>query len=79
MSSTPSGATACELLVASEIGASLIRRGGSAADAMVAMVLVVGVMSNYHTGIGGGGFALIRESDGKYKGMDFRVAAPVRM
>lgn len=30
----------------------------------------------YHSGIGGGGFMLVRSSDGKYESIDFREAAP---
>lgn len=72
------GATTCELSSIAEIGADMLRAGGSAADAMVAMVTCIGVASNYHAGIGGGGFALLRTREGEYKGLDFRVQAPVR-
>ena len=30
----------------------------------------------YHSGIGGGGFALARSSNGSYKSIDFRETAP---
>lgn len=30
----------------------------------------------YHSGIGGGGFALIRSPDGTYEHVDFRESAP---
>lgn len=30
----------------------------------------------YHSGIGGGGFAVIRSSEGSYETIDFREAAP---
>jgi gamma-glutamyltranspeptidase len=30
----------------------------------------------YHSGIGGGGFALVRGSDGQYESIDFRETAP---
>lgn len=49
---------------------------GSAADALVGTTFCVGVMGMYHSGIGGGGFALIRDSDGNYEAVDFREEAP---
>lgn len=30
----------------------------------------------YHSGIGGGGFALVRDSKGNYETIDYREAAP---
>lgn len=30
----------------------------------------------YHSGIGGGGFALVRDENGNYEAVDFREAAP---
>jgi gamma-glutamyltranspeptidase/glutathione hydrolase len=30
----------------------------------------------YHSGIGGGGFMLVRGSDGSYESIDFRETAP---
>lgn len=30
----------------------------------------------YHSGIGGGGFALVRDSKGNYEAIDYREAAP---
>ena len=33
-------------------------------------------MAPYHTGIGGGGIALVRDRDGRYEAIDFRESAP---
>lgn len=30
----------------------------------------------YHSGIGGGGFALVRDAEGNYETIDYREAAP---
>jgi gamma-glutamyltranspeptidase/glutathione hydrolase len=30
----------------------------------------------YHSGIGGGGFAVLRDANGEYEAIDFREAAP---
>ncbi|KAL7758399.1 hypothetical protein ACKLNR_012926 [Fusarium oxysporum f. sp. zingiberi] len=78
------GAVACEAEICSTIGVNLLRLGGSAADAMVGAVLCVGTVSMYHSGIGGGGFMLIRSPDDSLKGnqsspyefIDFRETAP---
>jgi len=53
-----------------------MKLGGNAADAMVATTLCVGVIGMYHSGIAGGGFALVRSQDGVYEAVDFRETAP---
>lgn len=71
------GAVTCELQSASSIGAQILKEGGSAADAIIATTLAVGTVASYHSGIGGGGFAIVRQPDGDYRSLDFRPAAPV--
>jgi gamma-glutamyltranspeptidase/glutathione hydrolase len=61
--STPSssgkhGAVATEVAEASQAGLEILEAGGSAADAIIAASLCVGVISAYHSGIGGGGFGM---------------------
>ncbi|KAK6341443.1 hypothetical protein TWF696_008517 [Orbilia brochopaga] len=70
------GAVASEMDVCSKVGIDLMRRGGNAADAMVGTVICVGTVGMYHTGIGGGGFMLIRSPKGEYEYVDFREMAP---
>ncbi|KAI0837018.1 gamma-glutamyltranspeptidase [Hypoxylon sp. FL0890] len=70
------GAVASENAICSKIGTSLLEAGGNAADALVGTVFCVGVTGMYHSGIGGGGFMLVRGSDGKYEFIDFRETAP---
>lgn len=70
------GAVASESAICSQIGIDLIARGGNAADAMVGTTLCVGVIGMYHSGIGGGGFILIRDADGNYESIDYRETAP---
>ncbi|CED82833.1 Gamma-glutamyltransferase [Phaffia rhodozyma] len=70
------GAASCEVQLCADIGASFLQKGGSAADAMVGMVACVGTIANYHSGFGGGGFALVRSPDGTFESIDFRGAAP---
>ncbi|KAK1991084.1 gamma-glutamyltransferase 1 [Colletotrichum falcatum] len=70
------GAVASEADICSRIGADLLKKGGNAADATVGTVLCVGVVGMYHSGIGGGGFMLVRSPDGDYEFIDFRETAP---
>ncbi|KAG4416524.1 hypothetical protein IFR04_010318 [Cadophora malorum] len=70
------GAVASESKICSEIGIGLLQRGGNAADALVGTTLCVGVIGMQHSGIGGGGFMLVRGADGTYESIDFRETAP---
>ncbi|KAI1769776.1 gamma-glutamyltranspeptidase [Hypoxylon cercidicola] len=70
------GAVASESRVCSEIGIDLLAQGGNAVDAWVGTQLCVGVIGMYHSGLGGGGFALVRDSHGNYTVIDYRESAP---
>ncbi|KAL1599561.1 hypothetical protein SLS60_007364 [Paraconiothyrium brasiliense] len=70
------GAVASESRLCSRIGTDLLLAGGNAADALVGTVFCVGVVGMYHSGIGGGGFMLVRSSTGDYEAIDFRETAP---
>ncbi|OTA98102.1 hypothetical protein M426DRAFT_17762 [Hypoxylon sp. CI-4A] len=70
------GAVASENANCSKIGTDILQAGGNAADALVGTVFCVGVVGMYHSGIGGGGFMLVRGSDGNYTYIDFRETAP---
>ncbi|KAK6532541.1 hypothetical protein TWF281_006728 [Arthrobotrys megalospora] len=70
------GAVASETDVCSQVGIDLMKKGGNAADAMVGTVICVGTIAMYHSGIGGGGFMLIRSASGEYEFVDFREMAP---
>ncbi|KLU81070.1 hypothetical protein MAPG_00165, partial [Magnaporthiopsis poae ATCC 64411] len=70
------GAVASEVDVCSRMGTHLLKRGGTAIDAMVGTVLCVGTIGMYHSGIGGGGFMLVRSPNGTHEFIDFRDAAP---
>lgn len=69
------GAVASESAVCSEIGISLLEQGGNAIDALVGTTFCVGVIGMYHSGIGGGGFMLVRAPNGTYEFVDFRETA----
>ncbi|KAK5051025.1 hypothetical protein LTR84_003584 [Exophiala bonariae] len=70
------GAVASESDICSHIGIGVIQDGGNAADALVATVFCVGVVGMYHSGVGGGGFMLVRAANGTYEFIDFRETAP---
>ncbi|KAI5306643.1 18S rRNA pseudouridine methyltransferase [Ascosphaera pollenicola] len=61
------GAVSCEHELCSRIGADILSRGGNAADIIEAL---------HHSGIGGGGFMVVRNSDGTKEFIDFREIAP---
>src|SRR6266550_3188582 len=60
-----------------EAGLSILRAGGTAADAAVAAVLVCCVAETIYTGLGGGGFATYFEAaTGEVTCLDFFVSVP---
>ena len=61
---------------ASAIGAAVLRSGGNAVDAAVAVGFALAVTYPYAGNIGGGGFMLIRLADGRTTFLDFRERAP---
>lgn len=72
------GAVASESSICSKIGTTLLKEGGNAVDALVGTVFCVGVIGMYHSGIGGGGFLLLRDKHGEYEFVDFRETAPAK-
>ncbi|KAG0651421.1 Gamma-glutamyltranspeptidase [Hyphodiscus hymeniophilus] len=70
------GAVATESSICSNIGIGILREGGNAADALIAQQFCVGVIGMQHSGVGGGGFMLVRSSNGSYEFIDFREMAP---
>ncbi|KAF2109039.1 gamma-glutamyltranspeptidase 1 precursor [Lophiotrema nucula] len=70
------GAVASESEICSNIGTGLLKEGGNAADALVGTVFCIGVIGMYHSGLGGGGFMLVRAPNGTYEFIDFRETAP---
>ena len=62
--------------IATEIGMEVLRDGGNAVDAAVAVGFAMGVVDQFHSGIGGGGFIVIRMADGTIHTIDGRETAP---
>lgn len=67
---------AADHVLASQAGLEVIKKGGNAFDAAVATSLVLAVVRNQSTGIGGGGFMVLRTADGQEKVFDYREVAP---
>ena len=61
---------------ASEIGVEIMKNGGNAYDAMIAVHLAVAVVHPTAGNIGGGGFFVYSNSDGTSGTLDFREMAP---
>ncbi len=63
---------------ASEIGVSILKKGGNAFDAMVATELALAVSYPYAGNIGGGGFMVYRKANGEIGSLDYREKAPLK-
>ena len=63
--------------LASEVGAEILKAGGNAIDAAVAVGYALAVVDPCCGNIGGGGFMLIRRADDSRTVIDFREKAPL--
>lgn len=62
--------------VASQVGVDILKAGGNAVDAAVAVQFALAVVHPSAGNIGGGGFLVLRDKDGKSYSIDFREKAP---
>lgn len=63
--------------LASEIGLSILKKGGNAIDAAVAVNFALAVCHPAAGNIGGGGFLVYRNAKGKVFALDYREKAPL--
>lgn len=62
--------------LASQVGVDIMKKGGNAIDAVVAVQLALTVVFPAAGNIGGGGFLVYRKADGTVDALDFREKAP---
>jgi len=64
--------------LASKVGVDILKKGGNAIDAAIAVQFALSVVYPVAGNIGGGGFMVIREKDGTTYSLDFREKAPIK-
>jgi len=63
--------------IASQVGVDIMKKGGNAIDAAVAVQFALAVVYPVAGNIGGGGFLVYRQVDGRLDALDFREKAPL--
>lgn len=63
--------------LASEVGKNILKKGGNAVDASIAVQFALAAVYPAAGNIGGGGFMVIRFADGHRDALDYREKAPI--
>ena len=63
---------------ASKVGVEILKKGGNAIDASIAVQFALAVVYPNAGNIGGGGFLIYRDSKGKTDALDYREKAPLK-
>jgi gamma-glutamyltranspeptidase/glutathione hydrolase len=71
------GAVATSQHNASQVGLEILRGGGNAVDAAIAIAYALAVVDPCCGNLGGGGFMLVHFADGRERFIDFRERAPL--
>ena len=70
------GIVASTSQIASQVGVDVMKRGGNAVDAAIAVAFALAVTYPAAGNLGGGGFMMIRLKNGKTTAIDYREMAP---